>query len=89
MTFQASNASVQSIFVIMGGDGTDCTLLLVIVVIAPLDLCGEYFHGGVNRALANGTLPIQVIAQVARTLHICGVVRRRETQVSDSVHVPV
>ena len=67
MTFRAKNASIQSI-VIIGGDGTDCTLLLVVV--APLDLCGKYFHGGMNRALANGTLPIQVIAQMARTLHM-------------------
>ena len=75
MTFQAKNASIS--IIIMGGDGTDCTLLLVVVV-APLDLRGKYFHGGVNRALANGTLPIQVIAQVARTLH-AEVDSRRET----------
>ena len=69
MSFQAKNASVQSI-VIMGEDGTDGTLVVVVIVIvAPLDLCGKYFHGGMNRALANGTLPIQVIAQAARTLH--------------------
>ena len=68
MSFQAKNASVQSI-VVMGEDGTDSTLVVVVVIVAPLDLCGKYFHGGVNRALANGTLPIQVIAQAARTLH--------------------